>query len=218
MATGTLSTALGSIDLGQPSGPSTGTRRVSSKEFVALEWPGPKLQPEPDSSEVSADKSFVSSPRGTPTIVRDFSASPSAIRQIRSAAAVGVQRRRQVSEIAKHLRRLPDHAGRQDFHSVAFPVFDMVRRTYQDLVRFDQYEGNTCMILRYVRNSLIDGGWNRYKEKAVAAAVADLLDRISKLETISRQDAKDTFRLLYELKLRATLPVVIEPGDTEHED
>jgi hypothetical protein len=35
---------------------------------------------------------------------------------------------------------------------------------------------------------------------------------------VDRQDAKETFRLFFELNLRATLPVVIESGDAEHEE
>ena len=199
---------------------SVGTQRASTEQrYVTLEMHSLNLQPTRDGSEVSANKSFTIPPGETPTTLSIISTvSSAAIKHIRSAAAVGIQRRRQVSQIAKHLRRLPGHAEQQDFHSVAFPVFDMVRRTYQDLAQFDQYEGNTCMILRYLRNSLVDGGWNRYKEKTVATAVADLLDRISKSESVNRQDAMDTFRLFYELKLRATLPVVIESGDAEHEE
>jgi hypothetical protein len=202
-----------SIDLSRLGSISVAAQRVSSaRPSILCEFLN--LRPTVDNTAAEAGNIFIVPPSDTPTVVAiRSSVSSAAIHHLKSAVAVGVERRRQVLQIAKRLRELPQHAGRQDFHAMAFPVFDLVRRVHQDLLRFDHFEGNTCMILRYLRNSLMDREWNRYKEQKVADAVANLFERISTLETVERKDAKEAFRLFYELNLRVSPSVVVESGD-----
>lgn len=169
-----------------------------------------------DPSALEAASDFIIPASATPTMVRVKTAvSAEAVQHARSAAAVGVQRRRRVANIVKLLRGLPAHVASEDFHTRAYPLFEEVRRLQQDLLSFEQYEGNTCMILRYVRNSLMDRGWRAYRDPNTVHAVAAILDRLAGVEVVTRDDARQAFRTFYELGLRAALPVTIEADDND---
>lgn len=154
----------------------------------------------------------------TPTrVFVKSSVSAQSVRDAKTAAAIALDRRRKVARIAKVVMTLPAHADVPDFHTYVHPVFNQVRTLLSELMAYDHVEGNTCMVLRYIRNTLIHPGWERYRERPVASAIGDILHRLGSVESVKRGDAKAAFAALHGLGLRVSLPVTLVPEEAEDE-
>lgn len=155
----------------------------------------------------------------TPTrVFVKSSVSAQSVREARTAAAIALDRRRKAVKIAKAVASLPTYADALDFHTYVQPVFDQTRMLLSELSAYDRIEGNTCMVLRYIRNSFIHPGWERYRESAVASAMSEILYRLGSVESVKRQDAKAAFASMHELNLRSSLPVtLVAPSEADRE-
>ena len=162
----------------------------------------------PTGSDLEGGQEFSLPASASPTTVFvKTSVSAEAIRDAKSSAAIALDRRRKARQIAKVVSGLPAHAHEDDFHSFVYPVFDSVRSLLLELSRYERLEGNTCMMLRNIRNSLIHPGWERYREGQVCDLVSEILRGLASVEIVTAQDAKNAFRKLHSMNLRISLPV-----------
>jgi hypothetical protein len=207
---GQLGNAVATVSVADIRADLFGHRHINSTTVeVDLREAGPALEGSHEFSLPASD---------TPTrVFVKSSVSAQAVREAKTAAAVALDRRRKALKIAKLVTNLPSHADAPDFHTYVHPVFHQVRTLLSELVAYDHIEGNTCMVLRYIRNSLIHPGWERYREKATTKAVGEILYQMGSLESVKRQDAKAAFAELHSLGLRLSLPVtLVVPPEADH--
>jgi hypothetical protein len=103
--------------------------------------------------------------------------------KLRSAAYMATVRRRETKTLAHEVAALIQHARREDFGVCTFPVTERLKRLLATLSAAEQ-EGNTREILRRIRDSIQNGGWEVYRKPEVRNVVASLFDELSKLEEV----------------------------------
>jgi hypothetical protein len=173
------------------------------------------LQPTIDGSGLEATHILMMPASAQPVALKVHSSiSALTAQRLRSAAAVAIQRRRRCGQIATAVRELSAVSERADFHTFTFPIFDDVRSLHNLLLRSEETEGNTCVILRYVRNSFMDGGWNHYRGEEVVKGVAAILDALAKSAEVAPAQARSAFTAIHSLGLRPHLRVDLV-GDDE---
>ncbi|MCY2952788.1 MAG: hypothetical protein NTU53_12570 [Planctomycetota bacterium] len=156
------------------------------------------------------------SPYATQVTARATVVSHAAI-GLRSAAYVGAVRRTRIRKIIQLTGDLGSNAARSDFHSYTFPVFDEIRSLLQFLGDREDLEGNTCAILRHIRNTLMDGGWNRYRDPGVREVAVAILQKLASVETVEPEDAALAFREMHAAGMSPSLPVTLDDAPEEGE-
>jgi transcriptional regulator with XRE-family HTH domain len=113
-----------------------------------------------------------------------------------SAAAVAALRRRQAQAIREAIAGLEKHAGRGDFAVCTYPVLKQVNELLATLTDAAA-EGNTREILRQVRNTLMNGGWNQYRDPAVRRSATDIVSGLAETDAVLAQRVEESFDRLY---------------------
>jgi hypothetical protein len=98
-------------------------------------------------------------------------------------------RRRETKTLAHDVAALTKHARRDDFGVCTFPVTERLKKLLATLSEAEQ-EGNTREILRRIRDSIQNGGWEAYRKPEVRNVVASILDNLSKLEEVQPRHVK----------------------------
>ena len=160
------------------------------------------------------------SPLPTAVIIRS-TVNASEIASAMSAAAVAIQRRRRTAQIAKQLDLLDPHEKRDDFNSYLYPIFDDIRILHSFLIGYEAFEGNTCIILRYIRNSLIGReGCEAYRSRTVRQETSEILREMGATRYEGSYDETLlALEKLTEAGLRTSIPVdLVGDDDSEEED
>jgi hypothetical protein len=119
-------------------------------------------------------------------------------------------RRRGVQDVMAKIADLKAHEGRPgDFQVYTFPVVRQLSRLIEKLGGSEQ-EGNAREVLRQVRDTFLDGGWENYRQETTRQAVGALLDQhLGQPEDVGPDAVKQVFAALLALGLR---PVPVLPG------
>lgn len=113
-----------------------------------------------------------------------------------AAAAVAALRQRRARAIRDAIVGLEAHAGRRDFAVCTYPVLKQLNELLMSLADASA-EGNTREILRQVRNTLMNGGWNQYRDPAVRRAAADTLKGLAEAEEVLPPRVDEAFDRLF---------------------
>lgn len=125
----------------------------------------------------------------------------------RSSAYMGAKRRDRAGKIHGQLLGLAEHAERDDFEMFVHPVVEAIRKAIRSSTEVET-EGNPREILRLIRDSLLDGGWENYRRPEVRTAVCDLLDVLQSKEEVDAEDAHQAFDSLDEMELLPRPPLM----------
>src|SRR5947207_381332 len=79
---------------------------------------------------------------------------------LRSPAYLASVRRRWARNIAKNVADLEAQALRDDFAVATFPIVTSLRKVLTDILVDAENEGNAREILRRLRDTFLNGGWN----------------------------------------------------------
>lgn len=145
---------------------------------------GSDLQVEPQEVTVDVQPSKLPTRVVVKSEVRTESA-----RKLRSAAYMATVRRQKLKTLAHEVAALTQHARRDDFGVCTFPVAERLKKLLATLSTADE-EGNTREILRRIRDSIQNGGWDAYRKPEVRHVVASILDDLSKLEEVQPRHVK----------------------------
>jgi hypothetical protein len=93
-------------------------------------------------------------------------------------------RRRKSKKIAAMIRGLGKHSGKREFAVWTQAVLEELRsliRQLSDAEQFSEreYEGNSCEMLRQLRDTFLNSGWNSYREQRVRSCAAAILDHLA---------------------------------------
>lgn len=149
----------------------------------------------PQFENYTAERLFDIDPSSPPRILRVKShIFTSGAKALKSPQYLATIRRRETSKISDLIAGLEAHAGSEDFAVWTHEPLEKIRRMIQKLTEAEQHsdpehEGNSCEILRQLRDTFLDNGWKRYREPSVRDLAVEVLRHMSVADEISSEDA-----------------------------
>jgi hypothetical protein len=153
-----------------------------------------ELDAELRSDEIREDRWIAPSSTWTRVTVKSQVASAAA-RRMNSPSYLATVRRREAGRLVGLIESLDKHQGRDDFAVCTHPIVEGIKGLLSKLLDADQ-EGNTREILRRLRDTFLDGGWNRYREKAAREIAARVLRFLADAEEVNPGHAATYFELM----------------------
>jgi hypothetical protein len=193
----------GSRSLGETAGgDSIRLYEYQQMEHVVLTHPNPNTFA---ASKISATMIVPAADLPTEIVIR--SESPRYQPQLRPSAGYNAAVRRRQSQAALNALRAMDQLdpNRDDGAALTYPFFEAIRKALATIQDFDG-EGNSREVLRRVRDTIINGGWGKYRQPETRAAVAEVLKSLLQ-ENVSPEQARSAGRRLRAIGLR---PVAID--------
>lgn len=121
-------------------------------------------------------------------------------RRLKSSEYLATVRRRGCRKLATMVQQLAPRADADDFHAHTYPLVKQLR---DDLAKIQEAssEGNAREVLRQVRDSLMDGGWESYRNAEARQAVSELLEELAAMEHVEPECAERAREMLESLGL-----------------
>lgn len=115
-------------------------------------------------------------------------------------------RRRKAAQIAATVDGLATHAADSVFAVWTEKPFNDLRQLIQTLSDGEEFsepqsEGNSCEILRQVRDTFLNGGWERYIDAGTRNTVVAILRRLAEAVEVTAADAERACDQLLEIGL-----------------
>jgi hypothetical protein len=125
---------------------------------------------------------------------------------VEDRAYLATIRRRFAGKISKLIESLGSRAESEDFPLWTQQVLESLQESIRQLSAADElsspeHEGNSCEILRQVRDTLLDCGWKKYREPQVRMAVVKILQGLASADEVTAENAFDSMNQLLELGL-----------------
>jgi len=144
----------------------------------------------------------------------------SGTKALKSPQYLATIRRRHTRTIAALIRKLAAHADDQEFPVWTQEPLDRLRRLIQTLSDAEQYstpehEGNSCEILRQLRDTFLNIGWKRYREPQVRSVACRILDRLATVDEVSGEDASWSMDQLLDVNLDPAVGFMWHHGKEE---
>ena len=141
---------------------------------------------------------------------------------LRSPQYLATIRRRQAGKIARLIAGLAAHAESEDFAAWTHEALEALRRLIHKLTEAEEFsdpehEGNSCEILRQLRDTFLNTGWERYREPAVRNAAVSILQHLAAADEVSANDAYIAMDQLLDLDLNPTVGMVCQDDQEENE-
>ena len=143
-------------------------------------------------------------------------------RGLRSPPYLASIRRRECGQIARLIASLPQQAANNDdFIAWTHEPFDKIRSLLDKLsaaeeCREIEYEGNSCEILRQLRDTFLGNGWKRYCKNNVCDKALYVLRQLATEEEITRDHVYDSLEKLLDAGLDPAIGITID--DVEEEE
>jgi hypothetical protein len=109
-------------------------------------------------------------------------------------------RRRKCRTLCAAMEELTPHSAREDFAVCTYPVLKLVNDLLTTLNDVSE-EGNTREILRQLRNTLMNGGWNKYRDPSVRRIAVEILKGLAIAEEVLPQSVNESFDRLYAARM-----------------
>ena len=131
-------------------------------------------------------------------------------------------RRRKSKKIAAMIRDLGKHSGKREFPVWTQGVLEELRsliRQLSDAEQFSEreYEGNSCEILRQLRDTFLNSGWNSYREERVRSSAAAILDHLAIADELSVDDTERAMDQLLDMDLNPAVGLQLTHDEPETE-
>jgi hypothetical protein len=124
-----------------------------------------------------------------------------------SATYFATIRRGEIQKIMKIVTSLGQQADREDFAVCFFPIVNGIRQLLDRLADAES-EGNSREILRRLRDTVLDGGWSRYRDLEARKVAEQIIDYLARADGVTRDDVKRFSDLLRTKGLKAAgIPV-----------
>jgi hypothetical protein len=157
------------------------------------------------------------------TVVFKSSVVASGARALKSAEYLAANRRRQCAKIADLIGALQTHAQSEDFAVWTHEPLGRIRSLIQGLSEAEEFsdpehEGNACEILRQLRDTFLDGGWERYRDAEARDCAVEILQQLAAADEVSGEDASRTMDMLLDLGLNPAVGTLLQYGQEEASD
>jgi hypothetical protein len=124
-------------------------------------------------------------------------------------------RRREACKIGEAISKLAGYAAPADFAVYTYPVVKQINDILAALV--NDAEGNTREILRQLRNTLMNGGWNKYRDGAVRQVAREILTRLAEADTVLAQEVDEAFDRLCDAGLNPVGASLLADADEDQD-
>jgi transcriptional regulator with XRE-family HTH domain len=101
-------------------------------------------------------------------------------------------RRAQARALAEAVAALERDAKREDFSACAYSLFSRLKETIAALTDAPREE-DACEVFRQLRNTHLNGGWDRYRSRKVRRIVTGILNYLARAEEVTPDDVKAAF-------------------------
>jgi len=145
--------------------------------------------------------------RGATVVTFPSHVASGVVAALRSAPYMATVRRRRAAAIRRQLESLRGQSQRPDFLVFVHPVVESLRQAIHELSEVET-EGNSREMLRLIRDSLLDGGWEAYRNGEVRDVVGRLLNLLASSEEVTAADAHEAFEVLDEMGQLPLFPVL----------
>jgi hypothetical protein len=202
---------------------------VPSDSLTGLGWMARKLRHEiihelsAEPKDASIERSLMVGPSPVPTLVYIKSTiRAGGARALRSGPYLASARRYQAGKIAKLIASLPATAAKDDdFVAWVHEPLDRIRILIDKLstaeeFREIEFEGNSCEILRHLRDTFLADGWQSYRQDGVCTAAVSVLNRLATQDEITSDDVYASLDTLLDAGLCPTIG--IPPDDVDEEE
>jgi hypothetical protein len=147
----------------------------------------------------------------------------SAMRGFKSPAYLASIRRRRSEKIARLIVELEHNADESGFAVWTQKPLDELRRLVQELSEAEEYthpecEGNSCEILRQVRDTFLNSGWERYREPEVRFGVSRIVQTLAEDDEITGDHADNAMDTLLDMGLNPTVGLSWKNAETEEDE
>jgi hypothetical protein len=140
-------------------------------------------------------------PSKRPTIVKiESQVVAQGAQRIYSPDYMATVRRRKSREIARAIADLAEHADRQDIGVRTYPIVRQLGALLETLSHAEA-EGNTREILRQVRNTFMNGGWQKYRDSSIRSEANRIMDDLAEAEEIFPEKVDEVFDRLSQVHL-----------------
>ena len=162
-------------------------------------------------------------PVSPPTLVRVKShVIAQGARALRSPQYLATIRRRESGTIAALIKGLAGHADSEDFAAWAHEPLENLRHLIHRLTEAEQFsdeehEGNSCEILRQLRDTFLNMGWERYREHEVRELALEILRRLAESDEVAADDCYSAMDQLLELGLNPAAGTLLHYGQEEEQ-
>lgn len=141
------------------------------------------------------------------------------IESMSSPAYLATVRKRRAKKIQEALLRLSDSAGDEYFAVFTEQILSETKNAIKWLTDAeresdDVREGNSLEIFRCIRDSLMNGGWENYRDQDVRQVVVDILLVLHEKDDIDEPDMRSAVEKMMDVKLEPALGIAIY----EHEE
>lgn len=141
---------------------------------------------------------------------------------LRSPQYLATIRRRGARTIATLIEALGTRARSEDFPVWTHEPLDKLRGLIHTLTEAEEFshpehEGNSSEILRQLRDTFLNTGWERYRESVVRDAAVSILQHLAVADEVSADDASRALDQLLALGLNPTVGVVWQDDEEKDE-
>jgi|SRR5579864_451803 len=163
----------------------------------------------------AVEQAITVSPSKKPTVVVARAQLTAGAAALRSPEFYKAVRRGALRKVIGLIRELESPSQERDFCVYTFPIVEEISETLKRLTD-SRTEGNSREILRQLRDSLMDGGWEHYRNGESRKAVTVFLEKILSLDEVTPKQEGQFFDLLMSHGLMA-LPYIALENDQEKE-
>ena len=146
-------------------------------------------------------------------------------RALRSPAYLATIRRRGAGKIARLVAELEKYADSDDFVAWTHQPLRQLRKLIQKLSDAEEYsdsehEGNSCEILRQLRDTFLNSGWKRYRESGVRDTAVSILRHLAEAnqDDVTGENASIAMDRLLDLNLDPAVGFVWDDAEKEKEE
>jgi hypothetical protein len=131
-------------------------------------------------------------------------------------------RRRKCKKLAALIQSLDEYATDSMFSAFTSEILDEIRHLITfladaDYARENQFEGNCREVLRQIRDSLMNLGWEKYRAAGVRQLVKSICDGLATADHVTADYAATVYKRLDAAELTPCLFPVDVPFDGEEE-
>jgi hypothetical protein len=173
-------------------------------------------EPDVHGSGLTFEESRVIPPSVFPTLVTFKSKVGASASKPPSSEYFATVRRRKAKNIQSSIAGLMKYAERDDFTAWTFPVIQQIKSLLDFLLDAER-EGNTREILRQLRDSFMNGGWNSYRQEESRSLACNLLANLASAEEILPEHVDAAFERLIGMGL-GQVPAFAFAHEADHEE
>ncbi len=142
----------------------------------------------------------------------------SGAKAMRSPAYLATVRRREAVVVGNLVLSLKEHRDDPDFTKLTRAPLDRLRQLIQRLTEAEEFsnpehEGNTCEVLRQLRDTFLDGGWEKYRKPEICDRVAKILKDLARMDEVTAEYADTTMDELLEIGLSPVTGMAWNDGE-----